>query len=140
MEMYCADCGCLVERGVRVVPRNTAECCCLDLPIQLRTIDQIADRIQVAFATKDLDLLGRVLAEDARWGDDDSPNKCRSRSDVVGTFDRLLAEGVDGRVAETVVGINGVAVLLHVEWPDPGEGRDIDRLRRIVVARLASIG
>lgn len=94
--------------------------------MQLRTVAQIADRIQAAFATKDLDLLARVLAENARWGDDDSPDKCRSRSDVIGTFDRLLAEGVDGTVTETIVGDHGVVVLLHVEWPDPGDSRDLD--------------
>src|SRR5437867_907821 len=71
VEIYCADCGCLVERGVRVVPCGTAGCCCLDLPIRLRTPDQIADQLRTAFATKDLDALGRLLANDARWGDDD---------------------------------------------------------------------
>ena len=55
-------------------------------------MDRVAAQIQSAFATKDLDALGRLLAPDARWGDDDNPNKCRSRSDVVATFDRLLAE------------------------------------------------
>src|SRR5436309_134210 len=35
--------------------------------------------------------------------DDDHPNKCRSRSDAIATFDRLLGEGVDGEVAETIV-------------------------------------
>lgn len=133
MELYCADCGCLVERGIRVAPCKTVECCCLDLPIQPRTVAQIADRIEAAFATKDLDLLGRVLAEDARWGDDDSPDKCRSRSDVIGTFDQLLAGGVDGTVTETIVGDNGVVVLLHVEWPDPGDGRDVDLFQAYLI-------
>jgi SnoaL-like domain len=126
VEIYCADCGCLVERGVRVVPCNSAECCCVDLPIRLRTIDQIADQLRSAFATKDLATLGRLLADDARWGDDDHPNKCRSRSDVIATFDRLLGEGVDGEVTETIVGPNGIAVLLHVCWPNPGEGRGVN--------------
>jgi SnoaL-like domain len=126
MELYCAGCGCIVERGVRVVPCNSAHCCCVDLPIQLRTIDQIADQLRSAFATGDLDALGRLLASDARWGDDDHPNKCRSRSDVISTFDRLLGEGVDGTVRDTIIGPKGVAVLLHVEWPNPGEGRGVN--------------
>lgn len=102
MEIYCAGCGCLVDRGVRVVPCHTTDCCCLGLPIQLRTLDQIADQINTAFATKNLNALGRLLADDARWGDDDHPNKCRSRSDVIATFDRLLGEGVDGEVTEAI--------------------------------------
>jgi hypothetical protein len=123
VEFYCSECGCLIDRGVRVVPCQTARCCCVDLPVQLRTPEQIADQLRSAFATKDLDALGRLLAADARWGDDDHPNRCRSSSDVVATFDRMLGEGVDGQVTETIVGPIGVAVLLHVQWPNPGEGR-----------------
>jgi SnoaL-like domain len=126
VEVYCADCGCLVDGGVRVVPCNGADCCCLDLPIRLRTLDQIAGQLRSAFVNKDLATLARLLAEDARWGDDDHPNKCRSRSDVIATFDRLLGEGVEGEVVDTVVGPNGVAVLLHVQWPNPGEGRGVN--------------
>lgn len=79
-----------------------------------------------AFAAKDMDALGRLLADDARWGDDDHPNRCRSRSDVLATFIRFLGEGVDGTVTETIVGPGGVAVLLHVQWPDPGPGRGVN--------------
>jgi hypothetical protein len=87
------------------------------------TLDEIADQIRLAFNTKNLDAFGELLAEDARWGDDDNPNKCRSRSDVIATFGRLLRDGVDGEVEETVVGANGIAVQLHVRWPNPGEDR-----------------
>jgi hypothetical protein len=133
MEMYCADCGCLVEGGVRVVPCNTAECCCLDLPLHVRTVEQIADQLRSAFAIKDLDGLGLLLAADARWGDDDHPNKCRSRSDVIGTFDRLLGEGVDGTVTESVTRPKDVAVELHVQWPNPGEGRGVNFWQSYIV-------
>jgi hypothetical protein len=134
MEMHCADCGCLVEGGVRVVPCNTAECCCLDLPIRARTVEQIAQQLRSAFTTKDLDGLGRLLAADARWGDDDHPNKCRSRADVIGTFKRLLGEGVDGTVTESVTRPKGVAVKLHVQWPNPGEGRGVNFWQSYIVA------
>ena len=134
MEIYCADCGCLVRQGVRIVPCNTDGCCCLDLPVQGRTSQEIADQLGAAFATKDLDSLGRLLAADARWGDDDHPNKCRSRSDVIGTFDRLLGEGVDGEVTESAVGENGVVVRLHVQWPNPGDdGRAVNFYQSYIV-------
>lgn len=73
-----------------------------------------------------MDALGSLLADDARWGDDDHPNKCRSRTDVLATFNRLLGEGVDGEVTEAIVGPRGVAVLLHVEWPNQGDGRGVN--------------
>ena len=42
------------------------------------------------------------------------------------TFARVLGEGVNGEVTETVVGANGIAVRLHVRWPHPGEGRGVN--------------
>ena len=134
MEMYCAGCECLVERGVRVVPCNSANCCCLDLTVQQRTVEQVGSSLQAAFGNRDLGALGRLLAADARWGDDDHPHKCRSRSDVVGTFERLLSDGVEGSVAESVTGPNGVAVKLHVQWPNPGEGRGVNFWQSYIVA------
>ncbi len=94
---------------------------------------EIAETLTAAFAAKDMDAFGTILAEDARWGDDDHPNRCRSRSDVIGNFTRLLGEGVDGSVTETVVGRGGVAVVLHVEWPNPGDGRRADIYQSYVV-------
>jgi hypothetical protein len=52
---------------------------------------------------------------------------------VVATFARLLGEGVDGRVTEAIVGTDGVAVRLHVEWPNPGDGRESDFFQAYVV-------
>ena len=97
-------------------------------------MEEIAHQLRLAFATKDLDLLSRLLADDARWGDDSHPNKCRSRGDVIATFDRLLGEGVEGEVTETVVGPHGVAVLLHVRWPNPGEGRGVNFYQAYLVS------
>ena len=34
MEIGCADCGCIVDAGVRVVPCGTPDCCCCDLPVR----------------------------------------------------------------------------------------------------------
>jgi hypothetical protein len=41
-------------------------------------MSEIADELRAAFATKDLALLGRLLADDAQWGDDDHPNRRRA--------------------------------------------------------------
>jgi hypothetical protein len=34
MEVYCAGCGCLVERGIRIVPCGSPQCCCRELPLR----------------------------------------------------------------------------------------------------------
>jgi SnoaL-like domain len=120
------DCGCLVSQGVRTASCNTPHCCCAELPLQLRTPDEIADQLGAAFASRDLSALGRLLAADARWGDDDHPNKCRTRAEVLSTFERLLGEGTEGEVTETVIGPRGVAVRLRVRWQNPGDGRVVD--------------
>ncbi len=34
MEITCAECGCLVDQGVIVMPcANHPDCCCQDLPV-----------------------------------------------------------------------------------------------------------
>jgi hypothetical protein len=53
---------------------------------------------------------------------------------VVGTFGRLLGEGVEGSVTESVTGPKGVAVKLHVQWPNPGEGRGVNFWQSYIVA------
>jgi hypothetical protein len=34
MEIACAECGCVVDRGVRMIPCKDTECCCRELPIR----------------------------------------------------------------------------------------------------------
>ncbi len=126
----CADCGCLVERGVRVSTCAIDGCCCSELPTR-QSLDDIAAQVTAAFEARDLVSFGALLADDARWGDDDAPNKCRSRRDVVGTFERLLASGVSGAVTETRTGPAGILCHLRVHWPDP-----TDPVRRDEVLHL----
>jgi hypothetical protein len=45
-----------------------------------------------------------------------------------------LGEGVEGTVAEAITGPNGVAVLLHVEWPNPDEGRGVNFYQSYIVS------
>lgn len=79
----------------------------------------LADRISSAYLGADLDTFGALLAEDARWGDDDHPNRCRSRADVLRTFARWLASGVTAEVLGVDTGPHGVLCRLHVNWVDP---------------------
>jgi ketosteroid isomerase-like protein len=116
MEIGCATCGCVVDSGAVVLPCATTDCCCQHLPIRYA---DLAEQIRAAFATRDIDTFWGLLGEDARWGDDDHPNKCRSRADVIATFKRLLDEGVRGEIEETAIGPRGVIARLRVAWPDP---------------------
>ncbi len=79
----------------------------------------MAAQLRGAFESQDLTKLGALLAEDARWGDDDAPNKCRSRTEVVATFQRLIGEGVAGEVADLRTGPAGILCHLRIHWPDP---------------------
>ena len=124
MEIYCADCGCLVDDGVRVIPCGSPGCCCLHLPAAA-SMEVVAARIRTAFNALDMDAFRSLLAEDARWGEDpDYPQTCHNRNSIIATYKRLLNDGVRGRVVETSTGPRGVACRLEVEWPDAEhEGR-----------------
>jgi hypothetical protein len=120
MEMGCADCGCLVADGIRIIPCDTDGCCCTQTPVA-NPMDVIAARLRVAFNTRDMDTFRSLIDENARWGEDlDHARTCLNRDDIVRTFKRRLDEGVRGNVVETMTGPRGVACLVEIEWPDPG--------------------
>ena len=58
---------------------------------------------------------------------------------MIATFDRLLGEGVEGEVTDTVIGPRGVAVRLHVRWPNPGGGRGANFYQALAEAMRPSI-
>ena len=118
VEIYCADCGCLVERGVRVIPCDTPECCCLDLPVA-DPMETTAARLRVAFNARDMDAFRGLFSEDAIWGDDpEHPSYCHSRSDIISNYKRLLGEGVKATMVNATTGPLGGACVLDVQWPD----------------------
>jgi len=81
-------------------------------------------RLQTAFNARDIDTLRSLLAEDATWGEDpETESFCHDRNDVIANVKRLLAEGVQATIVETATGPRGIAVRVHVEWPDPDDQR-----------------
>jgi ketosteroid isomerase-like protein len=124
MEMHCADCGCLVEHGVRLISCDTSECCCVDLPTA-DPMDTIAARIRNALNARDMDAFRALIAEDARWGEGgpDDARTCHNRNDIIATYKRLLHQGVRGTVTETTTGPGGVVCLVEIEWPDDAPNR-----------------
>lgn len=141
MLMACADCGCLVDQGLRVSACGMAGCCCSTLPTR-QALDQITAQIVAAFADRDLEAFGRLLADDARWGDDEAPNKCGSRGEVVATFQRLLAEGVGGAVTGTTAGRAGILCHLRIDWPDSADSfrrHEVFHLYRVREGQIVAI-
>lgn len=81
----------------------------------------ISERIRAAYEQADLDGFSELLAPDVRWGDDDHPNRCRSRDDVLNTFAGWVGGGVSAKVTVMDTGPQGVACKLHIEWADPND-------------------
>lgn len=46
MEMACADCGCVVEHGVRVRTCGNASCCCIHVPVDAADPDATAGSLR----------------------------------------------------------------------------------------------
>ena len=101
----------------------------------------MAAQITAAFQARDMAAFGALLADDVRWGDDEAPGKCRTRGEVIATFQRLLAEGVRGEVGEAKTGPAGVLCRLRIHWPDPGiRSRDqVFHLYRVRDGQIAEI-
>jgi len=78
----------------------------------------IAVQLRRAYATRDLTLLGPLLADDVRWGDADHPRGCRNRADVLRTYANIMGEGADGDVTEMTEGSEGILCGLSVHWPE----------------------
>jgi SnoaL-like domain len=124
MEIYCADCGCLVDRGIRLNPCDATKCCCLELPVA-DPMETMAARVRNFLNARDVEALRALIAEDAQWGEGgpDDARTCHNRNEIIATYKRLLDQGVRGTVTETTTGPGGVACFIEVEWPDDAPNR-----------------
>ena len=71
--MTCADCSCVVDRGVRLETCEDLGCCCRALVTQAR-LDEGAATLRQNLNEGDLSGLVGLLSGDVHWGDDGSPN------------------------------------------------------------------
>lgn len=86
--------------------------------------EALASRLRTALNTRDIDVLRSLLAEDATWGEDpDGESFCHDRNDIIRHVKQLLDQGVRPTIVETTTGPRGIAVRLHVDWPDPEDQR-----------------
>lgn len=102
----------------------------------------VAEALRTAFETRDLEAFGALLADDVRWGDDDLPQRCRSRADVLGVFSRALADGADADFVEVRPGRGAVLCEIVVRWPlaeERPETRRIFQVFRLKGGRVAEI-
>jgi hypothetical protein len=122
--MHCAECGCLIDRGVRVIPCETPECCCLHLPAA-EPMRIMAARIRTSFNARDINTLRSLLAENATWGEDpEGDSFCHDRNDIIRNLKRLLAEGIQATIVDTTTGPRGIAAHLTVDWPNSETARE----------------
>lgn len=82
----------------------------------------VLEQLRAAFENRDIDSLSPLLADDVRWGDDNHPNRCRNRKQVLNTFRQGIREGeLTADITEMVQGPAGILCALDVHGPD---GRD----------------
>jgi hypothetical protein len=68
----------------------------------------VMDRLRAAFEDQNLAAVSILLADDVRWGDDDNPDKCRNRAQVLRTLSQVLGErDVSADITEMVQGVPG---------------------------------
>jgi hypothetical protein len=85
--------------------------------------EALARRLGAALESDDPQTLGVLLHPRVRWGgEEETPETCHSRGDVLAWYGRLHAAGVRARVDETVV--TPRAVVLGMSLSGPGFGPD----------------
>jgi hypothetical protein len=96
------------------------------MPSNVANLSPLATRLRRALTSRDLEAFGALLSDDVSWGDDNHPNKCRSRSDVLATVSRALLTGVDGTLIELASGKKGIFCQYDVSRA-PGDLRPGER-------------
>ncbi|WP_042422168.1 nuclear transport factor 2 family protein [Streptacidiphilus anmyonensis] len=105
------------------------------------TAETLAGRLTEAFGTSNLALLGELLSPDVRWGgEEETPETCHSRSDVLAWYGRLNASGLRAQVTETIVRVQAVVLGLDVSGPERGpDGERPNQVFRIADGLVVDI-
>ena len=88
--------------------------------------DTVAARLRAALDPLDLEALAALLDDDVRWGgDEDTPDTCHNRADVLNRLARQRQSGLETTVLEITPGERGVMVRLNLRQPaHPGHDHD----------------
>jgi hypothetical protein len=99
-------------------------------------MEQLSERIKVAFNSADLALIAALLAPDVRWGPPETPGGvCRSREEVIEWWSRAWQAGARARATEVVPGRGALLVGLRVSGTRDAE-RTGGEAKRWQVLRL----
>ena len=99
----------------------------------------IAERLRSAFERQDLGTLAGVLDPDVRWGgEEDTPETCHNRADVLAWYGGLIDRGFRATVAETAVEPDRVVLTLDVTRPGGGTSRS-HQVFRIAAGHIVDI-
>jgi hypothetical protein len=98
----------------------------------------IARRLRSAFEARDLESLGDILAPDVRWGgEEETPQTCHSRADVLAWYGGLDARGFRASVVEAVVEPD--RIVLTLDMTGPGGTRRNYQVFRVAGGRIIDI-
>ena len=106
-------------------------------------VDDIARQLQAAMESGDLDAYGALLADDVRWGgEQDTPDACHSRADVLRRLHRMRSAGMQFSVLEVAPAENAILVGLQVNQPAPDgshQHRTVFQVMTVRESRIAEI-
>lgn len=89
------------------------------------SIGAVGAQLRAAVESRDRALIGQLLAPDVRWGgEQDTPETCHDRADVLRWYAELDAHGVRARVEELCTHQDTIVAGLRITWPDPAGGED----------------
>ena len=99
----------------------------------------IAERLRSAFEQQDLGLLAGVLDPDVRWGgEEDTPETCHNRADVLAWYGDLIDRGFRASVVAAEVEPDRVVLTLDVTRPGGGTSRN-HQVFRIAAGHVVDI-
>lgn len=104
------------------------------------TADRVAAGLRAAYESADLAALGELLHPDVRWGgEQDTPDTCHNRSDVLNWYGRVYQSGLRATVTEVLTGPDAVLLALRVSGREPGETFVVHQVFRLTDGLVADI-
>ena len=121
MRMGCAECGCVVDRGVRLVACADLTCCCAQLPDEAMVA--LAQQVSNAWAGADLNAIRDLLATDAMWGaPEEAVPTCQNRAQVLEWYEAAASAGARATIFDTTAYANAIVLGLTISGFSHSEG------------------
>ena len=102
-------------------------------------VQAIAERLRSALEGQDLTILAGILDPDVRWGgEEDTPETCHNRADVLAWYGGLIDRGFRASVAAAAVEPDRIVLTLDVTRPGGGTSRN-HQVFRIAAGHVVDI-